>query len=308
MNSKQILLREDVVQKLGEALKAAREGAHESIDTIADRLLISKRQVVALETGQVKAFYSPRFFVQLIRKYCAHLKIDCPDNLIAEGTLLAGEITAPIAAAQMAPAPAPTVATPTPPATEIQADAAPEASATKPKKSTNASSMRLGAMIGLIALAGGAWMMRQGTEPNKDVISPAASTATPAAENHTSPAADPAKLTEQPAATKESSTQPQPTPAPKAQQDAAKLAIQLETNRVCWIQLNYTDGRKVQKIYPAKTQLEFKQGELTGIIVGDLNAASLVIDGKAIALSQYQKPDSNVARLLGKDAELTLGK
>ena len=84
--------------------------------------------------------------------------------------------------------------------------------------------------------------------------------------------------------------------------------VVLETNNTCWIQLNHADGKSSQKVYPPDSKLEFARGELSGIIIGNLNAATLLVNNEKITLAKYQKPDSNVAKILGQDGVKLLGK
>lgn len=84
--------------------------------------------------------------------------------------------------------------------------------------------------------------------------------------------------------------------------------IVLETTKDCWIQLNYADGKSSQRLHPTGARLEFAPGELAGMIIGDVSAARLVVNQTAITLSNYQKPSTNIARLIGQDAVALLGK
>lgn len=84
--------------------------------------------------------------------------------------------------------------------------------------------------------------------------------------------------------------------------------IVLETTAACWIQLNFADGKTRQSVYPAGTRLEFSYGELSGMIIGNVPAARLMVNRNVISLAGYQKPDTNVARLLGSDAVHVFGK
>lgn len=84
--------------------------------------------------------------------------------------------------------------------------------------------------------------------------------------------------------------------------------VVVETNGTCWIQFNHADGKSSQKVYPPNSKLQFARGELSGIIIGNLNAATLLVNNQNITLAQYQKPGSNVARILGQDGAKLLGK
>lgn len=61
---------------LGSLLQRARAESSLSVQDVAKDLLLSKGQVLGLESGVAKSFYSARIYVQAAKKYCAYLNLD----------------------------------------------------------------------------------------------------------------------------------------------------------------------------------------------------------------------------------------
>lgn len=293
-----IVLDETALRVLGAQLKQAREAQNTSVADMADKLLMSKNQILGIEQGEMlHFFYSPRHFLQMVRKYCDLLDIPFPDTLIIDGTPLAGDVSVPPPIQEITP---PVVLREPAPAASLSS-ATPTEKKHVTQQATGKRPLFWGAtLVTLLLLTiwlGSPW----GKEPsprNQEVA------------KH--------EPTEQSKAVDASSDKPEKTesviaeptlPAPiqpaQASATSAPFAI-LATHAPCWVQLNYTDGKKHQEVYPPNTTLAFKKGELAGIIIGDLNAASLSVSGNKVDLRKYQKPDSNVARILNKDAESLL--
>lgn len=71
-----IELNADAALRLARILQDARTAQSLSIQAVAKNLLLSRMQVVGLETGIAKSFYSARIYAQAARKYCAYLNVD----------------------------------------------------------------------------------------------------------------------------------------------------------------------------------------------------------------------------------------
>ncbi|MEW6320616.1 MAG: RodZ domain-containing protein [Acidobacteriota bacterium] len=71
----------DFAAELGRSLSAARAQRGISVEDVAGRLLLSTRQVRALESADVSAFHSPTFFARGLRKYLEFAGVAVPDDL-----------------------------------------------------------------------------------------------------------------------------------------------------------------------------------------------------------------------------------
>lgn len=268
-----VLLNDQYVIEIGRQLRQRREQSGESVAEVADQLLLSNDQIAGLEHFSLDKFYGERHFAQALMKYAEFLQnpID-PDQITLHGDLTVGIV-------------------PIEPQTTQE-------EATLPTQSSLANRYWYGfasiGIVGLVLLTQYAGMTAQ---PSKEATPGAPSTTTTAAANASEPKT----------ATMES--QPIATAAPLLNGPSANdTPIVLETHSPCWIQLNHADGKSSQKVYPSNSKLEFARGELSGIIIGNLNAATLLVNNDKITLAKYQKPDSNVARILGQDGTKLLGK
>lgn len=69
-------LDEEVCATIGRQLAAARQSRRQSLGDVAERLLLSPRQVQGMETAEHDAFYSAEFYVTALRKYHAFFDLD----------------------------------------------------------------------------------------------------------------------------------------------------------------------------------------------------------------------------------------
>lgn len=266
-----VLLNDPYVTEIGHALRDCREQSGASVPETADQLLMSKDQINGLENFNLEKFYGERHFAQALIKYAEFLQqpID-PDQITLQGDLTAGLITC-------YPAPTPEVAQP----------------AQSRWRSHHGYSLAAIAIFGII-------LWTQFSHPTHERTNTAAPKPTPAVAITQAP--EPMPMVEV------IETKPAATVAQAIIHPAKNnTPIVLETQSPCWIQLNYADGKSSQKVYPSNTKLEFARGELSGIIIGNLNAATLLVNNEKIVLAKYQKPDSNVARILGQDGSKLLG-
>ena len=268
-----VLLNDQYVIEIGHQLRRRREQSGESVGEVADKLLLSKDQIAGLEHFSLDKFYGERHFAQALMKYAEFLQnpIDS-DQITLHGDLTVGIV--PI---------------------ETQTT---QEEATLPTQSSVANRYWYGlasiGIVGLVLLTQYGGMTAQTS--NEATLGAPSTKMTVAA-----------SATEPKTATMES--QPAATAAPLLNSPSANdTPIVLETHSPCWIQLNHADGKSSQKVYPSNSKLEFARGELSGIIIGNLNAATLSVNNEKITLAKYQKPDSNVARILGQDGTKLFGK
>lgn len=268
-----VLLNDQYVSEIGHQLRRRREQSGESVAEVADQLLLSKDQIAGLEHFSLDKFYGQRHFAQALMKYAEFLQnpID-PDQITLHGDLTVGIV--PIE----------------PQSTDEEA--------TLPTQSSSANRYWYG--LASIAIVGIALLTQYGGKAARP-----SNEATPSTPSKTMTEAASASEPSTPAM----DSQPLATIAPVLNSPSKNdTPIVLETHSSCWIQLNHADGKISQKVYPSNSKLEFARGELSGIIIGNLNAATLSVNNEKITLAKYQKPDSNVARILGQDGSKLLGK
>ena len=319
-----VILNDQYIKDLGQLLREARERSGESIPEMADKLLFSKDQIVGLENNTLNKFYGERHFVQALIKYAEFLNLPVErDQLTLHGDLTVGAIETDNVKTQ----PAPTISV----TSEVQetSDAFADLSAlTRSKlhadaaglpldlptssphqaKSNNAFvfGMATTGIIGIVLLM--QWGMLSTSATDQPVNTAAtAAPVTSTASTATASNAEPSASVPEDKPVHERA--PEKTLLTAAESPSISDAhVVVETNGTCWIQFNLANGKSSQKVYPPNSKLEFARGELSGIIIGNLNAATLLVNNQNITLAQYQKPDSNVARILGQDGAKLLGK
>ena len=74
-------------QNIGRLLQESREKLQLPIQEVADKLLLSKQQILGLEAGEIKNFYGARLYAQAADKYAAYLSLSMvPSELLFEAT------------------------------------------------------------------------------------------------------------------------------------------------------------------------------------------------------------------------------
>ena len=321
-----VILNDQYIKDLGHLLRKAREHSGESIPEMADKLLFSKDQIAGLENYTLNKFYGERHFVQALIKYADFLHQPVErDQLTLHGGLTVGAIDTDNVKSQ----PAPTLSV----TSEVQeaSDAFADLSAlTRSKLHADAAGLPLDlppsspyqaksnnaflygmATVGIIGIV---LLMQWGMLSTSATDQPVNAAATTAPVTWTASTATAIASNAEPSA-------PVPEDKPVHERAPEKTLLMaaespsisdahvvVETNGTCWIQFNHADGKSSQKVYPPNSKLQFARGELSGIIIGNLNAATLLVNNQNITLAQYQKPGSNVARILGQDGAKLLGK
>ncbi len=323
-----VILNDQYIKDLGHLLRKAREHSGESIPEMADKLLFSKDQIAGLENYTLNKFYGERHFVQALIKYAEFLHQPVErDQLTLHGGLTVGAIDTDNVKSQ----PAPTLSV----TSEVQeaSDAFADLSAlTRSKLHADAAGLPLDlppsspyqaksnnaflygmATVGIIGIV---LLMQWGmlsTSATDQPVNAAATTAPVTWTASTATATAMASAAEPSVAAGADKPQQErasgkPLPPSIESPSLNNAHVVVETNGTCWIQFNHADGKSSQKVYPPNSKLQFARGELSGIIIGNLNAATLLVNNQNITLAQYQKPGSNVARILGQDGAKLLGK
>ena len=74
-------------ENIGRLLQESREKLQLPIQEVADKLLLSKQQILGLEAGEIKSFYGARLYAQAADKYAAYLGLSTvPSELLFEVT------------------------------------------------------------------------------------------------------------------------------------------------------------------------------------------------------------------------------
>lgn len=277
----------EYASELGKHLCQRRNVSQEGLDSLADKLLLSKKQIIDLENCDLSKFYGEHIFAQSLCKYAAALNVPADrDRLLIQSMLDSpAQDNASVSinqnkAAALAES-------------GIGDSAEPfnflEQSALVQKTKVHRYALYIAGTLltiaALIAVEQIFWLPSSVSGESLENV----------------------KVSESPAAVVESAKSVEYIPVSVATETGMYPFVSLETKDQCWIQLNYSDGRVTQKIYPADTSLSFDRGELSGLVIGDMFAANLEIDGKKIDLATYKKPDSKVARLFGGQVVKLLG-
>ena len=322
-----VILNDQYIKDLGHLLRKAREHSGESIPEMADKLLFSKDQIAGLENYTLNKFYGERHFVQALIKYAEFLHQPVErDQLTLHGGLTVGAIDTDNVKSQPA--------TPRSVTSEVQetsdASFADLSALTRSKLHADAAGLPLDlppsspyqaksnnaflygmatvGIIGIVLLMQWGMLSTSATDqPVTAAVTAAPVTWTASTATAMASAAEPSVAA---GADKPQQERASGKPLPPSIESPSlnNAHVVVETNGTCWIQFNHADGKSSQKVYPPNSKLQFARGELSGIIIGNLNAATLLVNNQNITLAQYQKPDSNVARILGQDGAKLLGK
>jgi len=325
ISSPLLQLDDEYARQVGSVLRDIRESSGGTLDGVAHTLLLSPSQIIGLEGYELKRFYSARIFAQALLKYAKHLNypIDM-DRLTFHRGLLVGVGDAHISISGPKESKSDSekhwdagssVPCETYPALEAPRDQALLATSLgrSSQKSTwiwrKSRTVRLSlcGCVGLIGLSAfvepdmlEALLLNEGSVRQYFV----ATTDMPPPQILASQVQDATVLKPEGVVQADKRSD---VGANESVPSRADLIV-LETTKDCWIQLNYADGKSSQRLHPTGARLEFAPGELAGMIIGDVSAARLVVNQTAITLSNYQKPSTNIARLLGQDAVALLGK
>lgn len=320
----------------GRLLAVRREELQLAIADVADRLLLSRAQVRALESGEVRAFYNQAFYNQAQRRYAELLGIVAGSTLPEAGQdqpaaepLMTGEAArqAPVADAALsdvAPMPPAEDLEPTPPVAGAQSGAR----STGPRSAGSLTTLLvLGVLVaGIYSIT---HMEQLRATVNRFLAgSPAPSqTPAPAAESGSAGSGqdpDPVPTPPDPTPPMAESGPPAPVspsgsapsaavpgaPAPADARTAtadtppgpprSTAAYQIEAQGLCWVFARDANGKETEITLRQGERTSFPDG-LTFLAIGDINAIRLRIDGVERDLASLSK-DGRVVRL--RQAEL----
>lgn len=286
-------------KSIGDLLKTTRENQGKNISDVAYQIALSPAQLRAIESADLKPFYSPNFFYQAAERYAHFLNVSLPKFAPAAkpepedteaATTQAPQEEAPVIKAPALPAAEKTATTIQPPPNQVDS---PRRSRWKP--------IGLAAAVAVIAIT---LFVDQkssvNTTPadntanassNTTAASEAASTTsanTPAStaalavvasgQTASAPANPPAAVTTKPAAS--------PPSAPE-QNDS-----RLESATTAWVQIVQKNGEKTNlKIEPGQ-KIEFTAANTAAIVFGQPDKAKLLVKGKAVDINRFVTADN----------------
>jgi cytoskeleton protein RodZ len=243
--------------EIGRLLAAEREARALSVEEVAYRLLLSKRQVQALEEPEPRVFHAPIYFVKALRKYGAYVG-------------LAPEAFEGVAAA-------------VPDEDETRA-------AGSPRRWGTATAVILALVLAALA---GTWFMRGAEAPvagEAPVVTPAPLPAPPPP----APPAAPVPLAGQP---QERETTPeveppapvQPAPTPPrgaAPESSARAADGIEVASNTWVFVRYPDNSTIERGVAAGERIAFRTLPVY-VAVGTATGVTLVLGERPVDVSPF---------------------
>lgn len=310
INPPKVELNADYATQIGHSLQQARSLSGQPPDEMGGKLLMSKHQIVGLENYDLSKFYSGRHFAQALMKYAEAMQLPIDqEQLFLKGALLAGNC-------EELPGKKPDASDQSATENSAEPDVVNIREVTEEKRMRPARvsvwivgattfAATIMALVGLTLLSQTSllthakpyeflntalsYVVGEKTDQNEQDIMPQSEPSiTPHAEQSiTAELESPQKDT-------------------VASADTSPY-VKIETNQNCWIQLHFTNGNVTQNVYPANTKLGFERGELKGLVIGNIHGAKLLLGGKQIALAEYQKPGTNVARVFEKAGTPLLG-
>lgn len=274
-----VQLTPEQAKAIGDVLKSARESQSKSIPEVAYQIALSPAQLRAIESADLKPFYSPSFFYQAAQRYAALLNATLP------------VIDVPVA---LDVTPAPTQDTPK----TIKAVEEP------PRKKVSAERKSLGwkpLVLAAGAAAIGVGVMINLQSATKMPAESASTTPAIAAPASTTPVSEPASAPGTPAtAAAVPSNPPIPAPAPNANAIVANTQASgseqtdsvLESAVLAWVQIVKKNGEKNNiKIQPGQ-KIEFASVSTAAIVFGQPDKARLLVKGKAVDLNRFVTADN----------------
>lgn len=315
-----VQLSESQVQAIGEALKSAREKRGDNVAEAAFKIALSPSQLRAIEIGDLRPFYSPKYFMQAAQRYANLLGVDLPAppanpeptpepqlDLEAEPAPSTTPLITPSAAVPAA-------------IQKAEASVEPELDA-EPTSETSSSQRRPGGLRwGWIALAAavlitlGILKISLGQSPKQEpVIAAATPPVTPAAEDHkpAEVATAPTGLAtpQQPVVAKSAPTTvaaPAAVTSASAPMTPATLSTntrlpqspssvsdgQLIMQTSTWVQIVKNNGEKINLKTEPGQKVEFPSADTAAVVFGQPEKANLTIQGKAVNLAPFITQDS----------------
>jgi cytoskeletal protein RodZ len=263
----------------GTQLKAHRERLQMAIEDVANRLLLSPRQVRALEDGLVSAFYNQSFFNQAQTRYLELLGLsvaDTPPPFVSGAGIdrVTPSPVAPMLSAERPP-------TPSAPRTVVDTDKAP--------------SSTLAIVLAVLTLIGvGAYTVYYTQTPNRPPreLPPAREAAQPAPEVNTAPVdtaiVEPPNPVDTPAidvvpiappaaplgAASPTVAPPTPDATVPPTSRRSDIGFVIHANGLCWVFARDASGRETEVTLRAGEDLQLAR-DLNYLAIGDVTAIEL---------------------------------
>lgn len=290
--------------QLGELLSRERLNQQKDVLDVARRLMLSKLQLLAIETGEVASFHHEQRYIQGIKAYVFYLGL----HSRAEVNELLTQIENG-SAESLRTSPAAGVA-------QLHRFAAtPVAKKSYASRGPRYLYMGLGLLVlGAIALAvTEGWPFKDETE-EVATISPVESatttvsspppveasvqavTPTPTLTPAPAPAPVPA-----PAAAPVTSTASKPV-APPAQE--AKGTMRIDFKAECWVSVQTVDGKRADRIYKSGESLSVPIANVSTLILGNAPAANVFLSGRQVDVLVKGLTQGNVTRIDQKGIQL----
>lgn len=310
--------------QLGELLSRERLNQQKDVLDVARRLMLSKLQLLAIEAGESTSFHHERRYIQGIKAYVFYLGLQSR----AEVNALVSQIES-WSAESLHSSPAEGVAK------LHRVVVTPAAKKSYASRSPRYLYVGLGVLVlGAIALAlTEGWPFSDEQEDIATVVPAESVTITSTAIPITTPQARPASastassVTEQSPSMASASTSrpleasapvvtpasaPTPTPAIPAPAPAitsapapeVKTTMRIDFKGECWVSLQTTDGKRVDRIYKSGESLSVPIASVSGLVLGNAPAANVFLAGRQVNVLVQGLTQGNVTRLDQKSIQL----
>lgn len=299
----------DKARALGVRFCGERNSRKLSTQDVADLLLLSKLQIIGLETGDMKSFYSAKMYGQAADKYAMQLGFDDkPSDSLFETDRALVEITDVDESNVNAAI-----------STNIQSVETNDIPAVKPAIPKQPISLRT-ALIALLTagtvvatfLITRTQEMITGPQPEPtakttETTPPIAPPTTTTETASAAPDSAPTNLTPlnnatQNAESAKSDPAPKPEPVIKeAPNSIPRGHIQIAFQGTSWVQSVDINGEKQEKTYRSGDTLSLEAGKLQALVIGNASAVTMADNKGEISLKPYIATGSQVARIIGPD-------
>lgn len=324
----------------GESLASARIQVGLDLNDLSRKLVVSKNQLAAIETGSIKPFHNVFFYLQALKKYQTLLNIELipdPKTVVVQTDRKSKNHHAKDSGAKLS---------------HLQTSKVSFQASPRFKKKT-IQFVLLG-VLSIVVLVVTVVLLRAPSEMiqnnvaklNAEVVSEPISSsltsptlpsmvsnpranetissatplpqlpATPQLNQPTQPtqlnqlpqSAQPTlsqPLTQSSVAGVSSSTSPppsaRPTDANQVMSPTAMNMLSISFTDACWVQAIDKNGVKIEKVFNAGTQFEQPINNIKSLVIGNAGAAQVMLGNKKIDLGLYKNPQSSTARLFEKD-------
>ena len=315
--------------QLGGLLSRERLGQQKEAVDVAQRLMLSKLQLLAIETGEASSFHHERRYIQGIKAYTFYLGLQSR----AEVNALVTQIESWSAESSQ-----------TSPAAGVaqlhRIAAAPVAAKSYGSRKPRVLYLGLGLLVlGAIVLAiSEGWPFKEDTQEIA-IVSPeqrgtTSTLATPLSTPQVRPVSAPspsstvppnAAVSTEPAARQTEvsavAVSQLPAPTPPTQVDGSqanvtpsapvpaeerKAMMRIDFNAECWVSLQTMDGKRVDRIYKSGESLSVPVANVSALVLGYAPAAKVTLAGRQINVMASRVTQGNVTRLDQKGIQILL--